>query len=148
MDAGCLTLRLALPATLWWSFVPLLEILSLFAASAAARRLPWRSTVDVFFQSHTPWFMWLIAFSAFWAFLPAETAYAWLWWHHLWYYSAAGVIAWGAWLDFRFFRQTLKRTRWQSARELFLQRMIAWTMGIAIFTGMASRQTVASLLGL
>lgn len=148
MDAGRLTLRLALPAAIWWTWVPLLEILSLYAASPTARRMPWRPTIDAYFRSHTLWLVWLIAFSAYWAFLPAETAFAWLWRHNVWYIAAAIVVTWGAWLDYGFFRQILKRSPWQAGRELFFQRLLAWISGAAIFAGTAGWQTLATKLGL
>lgn len=148
MDAGRLTLRLALPAALWWSFVPVLEILSLFAASRTARRMPWLTTIDAYFKSHTPWLLWIVVFSAYWAFLPAEKAYVWFWWHNLWYASAGMVVAWSAYLDFRFFRTVLKRSRGQAARELLVQRALAWSAGAVIFVGTAGWQILATRFGL
>jgi hypothetical protein len=149
MDSGRLTLRLALPASIYWMFVPLLEIVSLFAASRAARRTrPWQRTIDLFFQGHAPWLLWLIAFSAYWAFLPTVTAFTWPGRDRVWLYSAGLVAAWSAYVDFRFFRAALACTRRQAVRDLLLQRILSWTAALAIFLGPPGYQVIASRLGL
>src|SRR5437763_17006530 len=53
MTSGRLTLRLALPAMVYASFVPLLEMASLGAVCRG--RLPFRRAVDLFFVGHAPW---------------------------------------------------------------------------------------------
>jgi hypothetical protein len=65
MTSGRLSLRLVAPATLYSSFVPLLEIAGLAVV------WPWRQSplsfaraIDLFFVSHTPWSLWLCAFAA------------------------------------------------------------------------------------
>jgi hypothetical protein len=148
MDGGRLTLRLALPAALWWSFVPLLEMLSLFAASGAARRMPdRRRTVRLFLAGDTAWLLWLLAFAAYWAFLPTETAYGWAPRNRFWFGTAALVALWSGYVDFRFCRGILKLGRWQAARDLLLERLLAWGIGLAIFVWPAGLQMVESWLG-
>ena len=142
-------MRLALPAAIWWTFVPLIEILALFAASGAARAVrPWQRTIDLFFEGHGPWLVWLVAFSAYWAFLPAATAYSWPERYRVWLWSAVAIAGWSAWYDYRFLRRTLDLSPWRAARDLLLQRALAWTAGLAIFVGTAGYQTIASRLGL
>jgi len=58
------------------------------------------------------------------------------------------AIAWSAYADFQFFRRNLKQSTWRAARDLVIQRAIAWTVGLTIFLGGAGYQTVASRLGL
>ncbi len=149
MDASRLTLRLALPAAIWWTFIPILEAAALFCASARARSVrPWQRTVDQFFETHRPWLLWVAAFSAYWAFLPIATAFSWPERYRAWFWSAAAVTVWSAWLDYRFFRRALGLPRWPACRDLLLQRVISWTIGLAIFVGPAGYQTIASRLGL
>jgi len=150
MDAGRLTLRLALPATLYWTFVPLVETLALFTASRAARRSgSWPRTIDLFFMGHEPWLFWVVAFSVYWAFLPAVAAFSWppsgI---RVWYIAAGLTAAWSAYLDFCFFRDVLQCTRWQAGRDLLLQRSLAWSAGLAIFLGSSGMQVIATRLRL
>lgn len=149
MDSGRLSLRLALPAAVYWTFVPVLEIASLFAVSAAARRaLPWHETVDRFFQGHGPWLLWIAGFSAYWAFLPTVTAYSWLFKYRLFEGSAFAVLVWSAYVDFRFFRRELKLSAGRACRDLLLQRLLSWSVGLALFVAPAGVQVLASSLGL
>ena len=108
MTAGRLTLRLLIPATLYWSFVPLCEIASL-AAVSTGRKISFAETLDRFCISHTAWLLWLTAFAAVWAFVPSVQAYGpanskWIWYALSW--LAGG---WSAYLDFGFFRRVLGR---------------------------------------
>ena len=148
MDSGRLTLRLALPASCYWTFVPLVEIVALFLASPAARRIrPWQQTIDLFFTGHAPWLLWLIAFSAYWAFLPTMAAASWPPRFSVWYFSAGIVAGVSACVDFRFFRLVLQCTPWQAARLLLLQRILAWGGGLAIFLGSSGYQVLATRFG-
>ena len=73
MTSGRVTLRLAGPATVYWSFVPLAGIAGLAAVSG--RRLH-AETIDEFFHGYLPWMLLIIAFAALWAFVPAPVAFA------------------------------------------------------------------------
>jgi hypothetical protein len=149
MDGGRLTLRLALPAAFYWTFVPLVETLALFATSRAARRAgPWPRTIDLFFMGHGPWLLWLVAFSAYWAFLPPVAAFSWPARNRIWFLSAEIVAVWSAYIDFCFFRCVLKCTVWQAGRDLLLQRSLAWSAGLFLFLGSSAIQVVATRFGL
>jgi hypothetical protein len=145
LTSGRLTLRIVLPATVYASFVPLCEIVAL-AAVYGRRKMPFRQLVDRYYQGHTAWMIWLILFGALWAFVPAKTAYGLTFFNSLWRDSAVVILLWSLFVDFRFFRQVLERSRSQATRELAIQRLIAWTTGLAIFVGPGAWQVVASWL--
>src|ERR1017187_10115962 len=64
MTSGRLSLRLAAPATLYWSFVPLLEIAGLGAVWPWKRSpISFARAIDLFFVSNTPWSLWFTAFA-------------------------------------------------------------------------------------
>jgi hypothetical protein len=127
-----LTLRLAGPATVYWSFVPLGEIAALAAVSwfrKPARSFP--QTVDLFLAGHGPWLLWLIGLCAIWSFLPPIRAFAFT---NVWLYGAgAVVIVWSGYIDFCFFRFVMRRKRAEAGRDLALQRLLSWTLIIAVF---------------
>lgn len=137
MTSERLTLRLVLPATLYWSFVPLCAVASL-ALVVRRRKLSLARTIDGFFGSQTAWLVFLVAFA---------TANRWVG-KEYWYGLAAAVFAWVAYRDYGFLRRVLERTPAQAARELALQRGLAWGTGLVIFVAPAGWQVVVSWLGL
>ncbi|HEV2446696.1 MAG TPA: hypothetical protein VGS58_12265 [Candidatus Sulfopaludibacter sp.] len=147
MTSGRLTLRLAGPAAVYWSFVPLCEIASL-AVVAGRRGTPFARTIDRYFEGHAAWLLWATAFVAVWAFVPAPAVYGWRWRTLWWYGSAAAVFAWSAYVDFGFFRRVLGRSAGRAARDLAIQRALSWAAGLAIFVAPAGWQELASWLGL
>jgi hypothetical protein len=136
-----------LPATLYWTFVPVCQIASL-AVVARRRKMPFAHLIDSYFKSHTAWLLWVMAFAAIWAFVPAPTVYGWMFLKSFWFASAALVFAWSAYVDFGFFRQVLGRPPGQAARELAIQRLLCWAVALAIFVAPAGWQVVASAIGL
>ena len=149
ITSGRLSLRLVAPATLYWTFVPLLEVAGLAAV------WPWKRSpvsfaraIDLFFANNTPWSLWLCAFAAVWAFFPPALVFAWTRNSWPWYASALAVGVWCAWLDFRFFREMPSHTPARACRDLAVQRFIAWTGGIVWFMGSAAWQVFASRFGL
>jgi len=140
-----LTLRLAGPATFYWSFVPLAEIAGLAAVCWPGRRaLSFSRQVDLFFAGHGPWLFWLIGLCAIWSFVPPIEAFACT---KVWLYGAGAiVIVWSAFIDFRFFRFAMERSPARAARDLLLQRLISWTIIIAIFGGPAIPPEIAARL--
>src|SRR5450432_2588253 len=95
MTSGRLTLRLALPAAIVWTFVPLLEMASLAAVwhiKRPAISLP--RAIDLFFMGHAPWSLWLVGFAAIWAFVPTVQVFAWTGPKWIWFGTALAVMAW------------------------------------------------------
>jgi hypothetical protein len=145
MTSGRLTLRLAGPATIYWSFVPLLEVASLAAVS---RNLISPRVIDLFFMGHAPWSLWLVGFAAIWALVPPIRVFAWMADKSIWYGSAIAVMAWSGYIDFWFYRRVLKRPPARALRDLLLQRLIAWPLALFCFLASAGWQVVATRLGL
>jgi len=145
MAHGTVTPRLALPAALYWSFVPLLEIAGL---ALVLRKEFSAEAIDDFFAGHGPWLLWLAAFATLWAFVPGPVAYARTGFPHVWYGLAMVAAAWSAWLDFAFFQRVARRSRIGAARDVLVQRLVCWPIGMIIFVAPAGWQTVASRLGL
>ena len=149
MTSGRLSFRLAAPATLYWTFVPLFEIAGLAAVWPWKRsKISFARAIDLFFGNNIPWLLWFTAFAAAWAFLPPARMFAWSGNPRPWYASALAVGLWCAWLDFRFFREIPGRTPARACRDLAVERFIAWTGGVAWFMGPAAWQVVASRFGL
>ena len=138
LTAGRLVPRLVLPVTLYATFVPLCEIGAL-AVTARRRKMPFGQLVDRYFEGHIAWMMWLVAFGALWAMMPAK---------EIWYTLAVMVFAWSAFVDWRFFREALERSPRRAGRDLAVQRALAWGVGLLIFVAPAGWQVVISWLGL
>jgi hypothetical protein len=143
MTSGRLTARLVAGAMICGSFVPALEIASL--AVACRRSIPWRRAVELFFAGHGPWSLWLLASAALWGFVPAPRIYPYA---MAWRVSACAPFLWSAYIDYWFFRAAAGRSAGGAARDLVVQRVIAWAPGAAIFVAPAGWQVVASALGL
>ena len=145
MATGSLTLRLALPAAVYWSFVPLAQIAGL---AIAMRRRPPAETIDAYFAGHGAWMLWLAAFAAMWTLLPPRAAYgSWLF-PDLWWALAGVAAAWSLWIDFGFFRRAGARSPAQAAKDLAIQRLVSWSIGMTLFVAPAGWQTVAARFGL
>ena len=61
-----LTVSLAISATLSWSFVPALQLITgaLLIRSARSRRVTFPRALELFFAGHAPWSVWLVLFAA------------------------------------------------------------------------------------
>jgi hypothetical protein len=147
MTSGRVLPRLAFPATIYWSFVPLCQIGAL-AAVSRRRKMAFGRLIDIYFESHTAWLLWTIVFAAIWAIVPTRLVYRWLEYKWLWYASAWAVIAWSAYRDFGFFRRVLERTPGRALADLLVQRALSWGVGLAIFLAPGGWQAVASALRL
>lgn len=147
ITSGRVTLRLLLPALVYWSVVPLCEIASL-AAVSRGRKLPFALLIDTFFMGHTVWFLLLTAFAALWAFVPPVTASGWPFSNNIWHTAAWLALGWSAYVDFRFFQRVLGRSWRRAALELVVQRAICWTAALTIFLAPAGAQVVQSAFGL
>jgi hypothetical protein len=145
MATGTLTLRLALPAAVYWSFVPLVQIAGLAIVMRGRLRAP---TIDAWFAGHGPWMLWLAAFAAMWTLLPAHAAYGSWQFPDIWWGFAAAAAAWSLWIDFGFFRRTGARSPGQAAKDLAIQRLVSWSIGMTIFVAPAGWQTIAARFGL
>lgn len=144
ITSASLTPRLAGSAAIYWSFVPLAEIAALAVCLRGKRTHPFRRTVDLFFAGHGPWLLWLIGLCAIWCFVPPTRAFAFT---RVWLYGASAiVIVWSAYIDFCFFRFIMGRNPARAGRDLLLQRLVSWTLILAIFGGPAIPPEIAARL--
>jgi hypothetical protein len=141
LTEGTLTLRLALPAAIYWSFVPLLQIAGL---AAALRRSPSAAAIDAFFRGFGPWLLWLASFAALWTFVPARVVFAEPGYPRVWWIAGAAAGAWSLWIDFRFFLPVRKGSRSLAARDVVIHRLVCWPAGLLIFVAPAGWQMVES----
>jgi hypothetical protein len=142
MTAGRITLRLALPAMVYGSVVPLLQVGSL--AVVCRGRLPFRRAVELFFVGHGPWSLALLAFAAAWGFAPASAMYA----HPALTRLPFGVaLVWSLWIDYWFFREVAGGGGRRAIFDLALQRVLAWGPGLLLFVAPAGWQVVTSAVG-
>jgi hypothetical protein len=142
MAAGRLTARLLLPAMVYATFVPLLQMASI---AVTCRGAPgFRRAVDLFFVGHAPWSLWVLGTAAMWGLFPPVTAYA-----HAgaWRATALVALGWSCYIDYWFFRQIGRRPL-AAARDLAVQRLLCWAPGLVLFVAPAGWQVVASALGL
>jgi hypothetical protein len=124
LDSRGLTIGRVLPAALTWSWVPLLEILAFAAVwKLQPRPMPFAIAVDRFCAGNTFWWLLLVAFGACWRLLPES----------VWLVFAAGVAAWNAFSDYRFFQREMKSAA--PLRDLLINRVLAWVPGILLFGG-------------
>lgn len=137
MTSDRLTWRLVLPATIYWSFVPLCEIGSL-ALVARRRKLSLARTIDGFFESQTAWLLFVVALA---------TTNRWIG-KEVWYGLAAVIFAWVAYRDYGFLRRAMERTPARAVCELAAQRALSWGAALVIFVAPAGWQVVVSWFGL
>ena len=141
-----LTLRLAGPATIYWSYVPLAEIAAL--ASVCWHQKSPRSfleIVDLFLAGHGPWLLWLIGLCIIWSLIPPIQAFDVT---KFWMYGAGPIVlAWSAYIDFCFFRFVMRRNPAVAGRDLFLQRLVSWTLIVTVFGWPAIPPELASRFG-
>jgi len=133
------TLRLALPIALYSCLIPLIEI-------ATLRWLLGRKighAVDLFFMGHAAWSLWLITLAGIFALNDPITAYRVTGppWGLL---SLLLVIAWSAYTDWCFFRCV---SPGRAGRNLAIQRVLCWSVGLLIFGGGSLWTGLRGLLG-
>jgi hypothetical protein len=145
MTSGRVTLRLAGPATVYWSFVPLAGIAGL--AVVSGRRLH-AETIDEFFRGYLPWMLLIVAFAALWAFIPAPVAFARTDDPLVWEGLAVVPLVWSSRTDLHFFERMFGCNRREAVRYLLVHRLVSWPIALAIFVWSAGVQVIASGLGL
>jgi hypothetical protein len=124
-----------------WAFLPLCELLAfaivyrLDRASAGADSLPFAQAVDRFFAGNAPWLWWWLAFMVAAMVLPVLRHGSLL---PLLLITSPVPMVLSAAFDLRFFRHVMSRTRGRAIVDVVIQRVVAWSAGIAYFIGYAS----------
>jgi hypothetical protein len=149
MTEGRITLRLAVPAAIYWSFIPLFQAACLILSYRQARpEIPLARAIDLAFAGATPWLLWLTAYTSIWVFLPPAGGYTWSNRHEIWYSLAACAALWSAYIDFHYFRVIFGKTAASAGGTILWHRFVCWALGLSIFVLSAGWQTVAERLGL
>jgi hypothetical protein len=130
LTAGALTLRLVLPAMIYWSFVPIAEVLALAAVCGRARRpIPFPKLIDSFFTGCRPWLLWLAGMCVIWTLMSPSTKSLDRTISVVWLGGGAVIaLAWSLYIDFQFFRSVLNRSPQKARRDLAIQRVISWAL--------------------
>ena len=145
LTSGRITLRLALPGAIYWSFVPIFQAAALAVVCGGKLRA---RQVDLFFTSNGPWFLWLTAFSALWAFRPPGAAYEWVVHKWIWYGSAWLMGGWCFAIDYQFFRRVEGRAPGSALGALTVQRLLTWGTGMTVFVLSGGWSVVSPMVGL
>ena len=140
LASGRMSARLIADGSLSFAFVPVIELAAVAVVFATGQRpLPFARSVDLFFTGNAPWLLWLIALMTLGSLqTPRQTAAlsippaAWIALG-----SLVPVVAWSAWIDFRFFREVLLETPRRAFRDVLLFRLIAWPCALFYFLGYA-----------
>jgi hypothetical protein len=129
---GVLTLRIVVPATLYWGYVPAAETLALVAVVwTRRRRVPFSRAIDAFFAGHALWTLYVVVICWLLASMPPDRVWFWL---TTWCLAGlAGVIGWSAYIDFCFYRRFYGTTGRAAIRDLLVQRAIGWMIVFGVF---------------
>jgi hypothetical protein len=149
LTEGRITLRLALPAAVYWSFIPLLQMACVVVSYRRARpEVSLARAIDLSFAGTAPWMLWLLAYTSVWVLLPPSRAYRMANYHGIWYGLAWLAAIWSAYIDFWYFRMVFGKTPAWASGAILLQRGVCWSVGLVVFVWSAGWQTVAGWLGL
>jgi hypothetical protein len=129
-----LALRLVADGAINASFILLGQIGALALVWRRERVGSFARAIDLFFAGYGPWSLWILSFSAVWAFASPMQAFAWTGsrWH---WFTVVVAAAWSGYIDLRFFQCVLQRSAERAARDLLLQWAISWSVAIVIFGG-------------
>ena len=129
---GVLTLRIALPAYVYWGIVPVLELGALMVVVwPRPGRINLPRAVDTFFAGHGAWTLFLLWLAALISSRPPELNWSLITGWAL--VMLVAVLAWSTYVDFCFFRHALGRSRAAAARDVVVTRLITWTLVFGIF---------------
>jgi hypothetical protein len=149
LTSSAVTLRIVGPAALYWTFVPLAELVGLFVvAGRRCSRVSASVAIDAFFAGHGPWTLNVIALAVTVSAVRPDEA-----WHLLTMVClpiTALVIAWSAYIDFRFFREFLSASRVRALVDVTLVRLVTWPLVFGIFAvpGMGASALARELMAI
>lgn len=129
-----LTLRLVAGGASSASIVVLAQIGALAVICRRARMLSISRAINLFFMGYGPWTLWILCFSAVWAFGSPLAAFS-LAGSRTILQTVSLVALWSAYIDYCFVRCVLQRNPMDAARDLLLQRAISWSLAMVIFGG-------------
>jgi hypothetical protein len=127
-----LTLRHIVGGTISGCIIVLGQILAFAVVCRRGGTTSFTQALDLFFMGYGPWPLWILCFSAVWAFASPVTAFVWAGQRAI-LISALVPALWCGYIDFCFMKSVLYRSSGRAAWDLFLQRAISWTISIMIF---------------
>lgn len=129
-----LTLRHVAGGTITGCFIILGQIVALAVVFWSNPIISFSRAIDLFFAGYGPWSLWILCFSAVWAFASPWQAFVWAGLRMI-LLSAGFIALWSGYIDFCFFERVLHRTPARAAWDLLRQRAISWSISILIFGG-------------
>ena len=132
LGSSVASVRLVGPTAIYWSFVPLIQILALIVVTRRRRAgQQLASLIDTFFAGHAAWTLLLLATGAILSVTSPMN-----WWFLIIGPAVAGVIlvaGWSAYVDLCFFRFACGSPPGTAIGQLALHRFITWTLIVWIF---------------
>jgi hypothetical protein len=132
LSASVASVRLIGATAIYWSFVPIVEILALAVIVWRRRGVRTFATlIDAFFAGHAAWTLLLLVTGAVLAVAPPQ-----YWWFLISRGGVAGVAivaGWSAYVDLCFFRYVCSAPLKRAVADVALQRLITWTLIFWIF---------------
>jgi uncharacterized MnhB-related membrane protein len=144
LASGRFTLRLIADGALSMAFVPACQILGLAVVYPLRRRpVSFARAVDLFFTGNTVWLFWMSVFMVLGAALPVlgqgRLSGPFL-------MSSIVPIGWSVVVDARFFRDVMGRTGRLAARDLLIERVVAWSAAMLYFLAIAEDGRLGHML--
>ncbi len=141
--SGRLTILLLIEGAVFWSFVPVLQMLLMAGiVSAFARgRMPMPKALDLFFMGYGPCQLWMLAIAGSCLFFPLRQIYLWpveLGW--ILPVSLIGAWLWSNIISFAFLRGALNLTALKAALALLLYTALFWGIILSYLFAMESLQ--------
>jgi hypothetical protein len=138
-SAGRSSLRVVVDGMISFLFIPLCEMLALRIALVGRHSdVPYSRAVDAFFVSNSPWLLWLLGFWL-WRFTQTPLQASSFSFRTVSVLSLSWLVplTWCGYLDAHFFRAIGTRHSNSVARDLAVERAIAWVLGVGYFFGIA-----------
>jgi hypothetical protein len=133
LTSGAVPVRLVFSVSLYWCFVPIVEVIALLLVTASRQEAAGArsTTIDVYFMGHAAWTLALLAIGLTLSSAPAST----IWPMVTTVVPAilAGVIAWSAYVDYWFFRTVLNAPSRRAIRDTAMVRLITWPIVFIVF---------------
>lgn len=127
--SGRLTFQLLIDGTLFWSLIPVLQMLVMaavvFAFSRGRVSIP--TAIDLFFMGHGPLLFWLLGVAGACLFFPSREIYLWpTVWGWLLPISLVVVLIWSNVTTLGFLKGALNLSPLGAGKALLLYTMIFW----------------------
>jgi hypothetical protein len=144
-----LSLWLVLSTTSYWAIVPLSGFLGLvFVIRSKPQEFSRAQLIDWFFTGHAPWLLWWTALATLCSLLSPVGAESLVFVYVKWVVAGTIlVIIWSAYIDYCFFRAVLGRMRSRACCDLAIQRLVSWSIMIAVYTFGAFCSEIATQVG-